>query len=318
MASNVNVEPVEQKPIGVQKPVLALGDVHGHLDRLEALLKQEGIIDRCPACKGTGDLHARAGGPTMVQTIMCNRCDGDGIARINTDVTVVQLGDLGHFGGSGGSPTGDLLCYRAAANRWIDIVLWGNHDRAAVDAGHAFSGYFPPTAETRHYMQILINEGRYKLAHAAHGFLLTHAGLHTAFRDNENVGVNVKENPEDFAEWINLVSGPDSLGDPNQMAVRDAIGSIRGGSSRHGGILWRDIREKLYMPFRQVFGHSADSTGMVRYCWEKNNSRYEKDVKTWKLAHNQDPSYCVDIGGKNEARLAGIWLPSEEIVRVDL
>lgn len=293
------------------KPVLAIGDVHGHLDRLEALLKQEGIIGRCEVCDGAGLF-----GDHPEAEVDCPTCDGVGIARINDDVTVVQLGDLGHFG-QDGSPTGDMLCYKAAVDRWIDIVLWGNHDRAVVDPQHIFGGYFPPTPETRHYMQILINEGRYKLAHAAHGFLLTHAGLHKAFRDNQNVPVNVKENPEDFAEWINLVAGPDSLGDPNQMAVRDAIGSIRGGSSRHGGILWRDIREMLYMPFRQVFGHSADSTGMVRYCWEKNNSRYEKDVKTWKLAHNQDPSYCVDIGGKDEARLAGIWLPDERIVKVE-
>jgi hypothetical protein len=54
---------------------------------------------------------------------------------------VVQLGDLGHFG-QDGSPTADTLCYKYVTdNRWCDIVLWGNHDRAEVDSSHSSRGF---------------------------------------------------------------------------------------------------------------------------------------------------------------------------------
>ena len=75
--------------------------------------------------------------------------------RIRDDVTVVQLGDLGHFGDTG-SPGGDYFCWKAAFDSdWLDIVLWGNHDRAVIDAQHAFKGYSHPRAEVRHFMREL-------------------------------------------------------------------------------------------------------------------------------------------------------------------
>jgi hypothetical protein len=89
-------------------PTLVIGDVHGHDDRLEALLLQEGLID------------------------------SDG-RRLRTNCRIIQLGDLGHYGWNG-DEDGDRRCW-AYARRWINVVLWGNHDRATVDAGHAFSGY---------------------------------------------------------------------------------------------------------------------------------------------------------------------------------
>lgn len=294
--------------------VFALGDVHGHLDRLEALLKRAGIIGECPTCMGQGDiLPIKVDLPKIAVLDMCPNCQGDGIARISNDVTVVQLGDLGHFGQE--NRTGDELCYHYSyKHNWVDIVLWGNHDRAVIDNGHAFRGFMPPSSTTKNIISALMSENRYRLAYEAHGFLLTHAGLHKAFYYND-VDDELKHDPAAFADWINEAIDPE-IGDKNQMGVRDAIGMHRGGGSRYGGILWRDVREKLYMPFRQVFGHSADSEHMIRYCWEKNNSRHKKDVEIWKRAHGQDPSYCIDIGGREGSHLAGIWLPSEEIVTI--
>ncbi len=270
-----------------------VGDIHGHLDRLEALLKAEGIIGRCPACDGTGTFP----GESISDLEECQICDGNGIARIDHDTLVVQLGDLGHFGVTG-SPTGDLLCWRAVHKaHWCDVVLWGNHDRALVDSAHTFRGYFVGNRDVNHHVQSMQLEGRLQLAFAAHGHLLTHAGLHDSFK-HQNVPNDIKTNVEDFVDWINdedeiHLDGEFCNGDA--IAIRDAIGARRGGSSDAGGILWRDASEKLFPNWPQVFGHSAGDL-----------------IRTF----NND-SYCIDIGSTTNGCLAGMWLPSREFVQID-
>jgi len=294
-----------------------IGDVHGHLDRLEALLKQEGFVVWCEYCQGSGTHTAVPYTPDGIVDEECEHCHGDGWRRDRKNVTIVQLGDLGHMGEE--NRTGDLLCYRFAYHGWIDIVLWGNHDRYAMDEHHAFRGCMKPNPETRHFMNALHRERRYRLAHEAHGFLLTHAGLALAFRD-QKVPDHLKTDPWAFVDWINgedyefLVN---SECDPQAVAIRDAVGHKRGGSSKVGGILWRDISEKLYPGFRQIFGHSADPRHELRYCWQNGYSR-SKSVQYGSGL----PSYCIDIGGKGdwpgESCLMGMYLPSEKIARVDL
>lgn len=292
-----------------EKPTLVIGDVHGHLDRLEALLKQEGIIDRCE-CDGEHD---------------CQICDGDGITRVNYDVEVVLLGDVGHFGHDG-SPTGDFLTWRAA-DRWADVILWGNHDRAVVDPSHQFNGYLSPAKETEHLMLTLVHEKRLKLAHASHGFLLTHAGLHFVW-ERQAVDIVRKDDPYDVATWFNVndeswFSNQVTAFDEIALKYRDAVGPVRGRGGNAGGILWRDISEKLYTwepdhpeRFRQIFGHSADyKEHQVRYV---GRSTYTRKLDP----RDENPSYCIDVGGKGDKpgdkTLAGIWLPDERIVQVQL
>jgi hypothetical protein len=274
---------------------LVIGDTHGHFDRLEALLLSEQIIGSCPDCGGRGD---QADG-------FCSRCDGDGVCRINFQSKVIQLGDLGHFGssyipGKGMVPVpsgGDLLCYQAVRRRWIDIILWGNHDRAVFDEAYHFSGYIPPPAETMHIMRSLLFEGRIVFAAYVHGFLLTHAGLHAQFR-YQKVDDNLKSDPEAFVDWINTEL--DFEESKEQMAVRGAIGRKRSGPSPYGGILWRDATEKLYKNFKQIFGHSSG----------KKIRRYP---------HSQyGTSYCIDIGDADNGRLAAIWLPDEKLVEIKI
>ena len=283
------------------KPTFVIGDLHGHYDRLEALLKQEGIIGRCPICHGSGIIHNSE----------CPSCVGDGICRINHDVEIVLLGDIGHFGQSG-SPTGDLLTWRAAT-LWADVILWGNHDRATIASQHAHRGLLMPGPETKSWMVRAESEGKLKLAHSSHGFLFTHAGLHLAFRD-QKVDESLKTDPTAFADWINESENSESPS-ADQIAIRDAISVRRNGNARYGGILWRDINEKLYGGFRQIFGHSADhKERMVRYCDRNIHTRHPDMI--------ENPSYCIDIGGKDDrgpqACLMGIWLPEERIVRIDL
>lgn len=279
-----------------EKPVLAIGDCHGHLNRLEALLEQEGIIGPCPDCEATGD-GALEGG-------FCERCDGLGIARLNHDVFVLQLGDLGHFGSQRGSmgntvpgsATADLMCWKYGRD-WLDANLFGNHDYAVFNSIHEFGGYIPPPYETKHLMTEMWEEGRVPLVFSAHGFLFTHAGLHIWFKHNK-IDEIPKKDPVAFAEWMNGQEANTSLRTKNFYAIRDAIGKVRGGRSNMGGILWRDAREKLYREFRQIFGHTAGDK--VR----------KYDGPNW--------SYCIDVGDQHNGRLAGIWIPDERIVEVDV
>jgi hypothetical protein len=218
---------------------------------------------------------------------------------------------VAHNGG-GASPTGDQLTWQYA-NRWADYILWGNHDRAVVDKAHAFNGYLPPKAATYDIMKKIYDEGRLLLAYEAHGYLLTHAGLHVNWR-NHDVSID-KSNPAVVAEWINQGNTfIDEIVDTQVKDVRDCVSYKRGGRADAGGILWRDINEKLYNEFPQVFGHSADHLRQVRYCNGNTFSRSPEAINS--------KSFCIDVGGKgdkpSEECLAGIWLPSEKVVKVNL
>jgi hypothetical protein len=296
----------------MNKPTLIIGDVHGHLDRFEALLKQEGIIGPCPDCDGFGDIPTgQCGDPhdpdnDTPTADMCPYCKGDGQRRINFNVDVVQLGDLGHFG-EDASPTGDELCYKYALD-WIDVVLWGNHDRAIVDGACQFKGYLKPRPTVIHYLKQLANSDRLKFAHTAHGHLITHAGLHARFK-YQNVDID-KNDPNAVADWINENDGAlwgwENVY-PEANAVINAVGRKRNGRAPVGGILWRDRNEKLFDEFPQVFGHSAD--------WEGRILRFNHRQIVPKGKH-----WCVDIGCKDFPRLGGVWIDENGVrpVRVDL
>jgi hypothetical protein len=301
----------------VERRALVIGDLHGKLDCFEALLKQEGLLERCDHCEGTGDIYENCGAyeceyQCTHTPMLCMNCDGEGWARTNEPVDVILVGDIGHFGADA-SPTGDLLTWKVALN-WADVILWGNHDRACIEPWHQFSGYVRPTIEAYQMFETARDMGILKLAHASHDFLITHAGLAYAFKD-QDVPPEVKASPYAFADWINAVEDPNAECTKQQIGVRDAISRKRGGRSDAGGILWRDIDEKLYDGFRQVFGHSASRDHVVRYAH-----------RTWYTgqpgAAPSNPSYCVDIGGRPKDPgglcVAGVYLPDEKIVRVDL
>lgn len=287
----------------MEKRSLIVGDVHGHLDRFEMLLNQEGLLAWCDFCEGYGEVSKPDCGPAFgAEEVMdCPTCDGNGEARINDDIEVVMLGDLGHFG-HGGSLEQDILTWYYAS-KWADVILWGNHDRAVFDQYHEFNGYNGSAAasELKKITASLRAQGKLKLAHAAHGFLMTHAGLHKQFK-YQKCDDDLKKDPYLFAEWINEAENPHVQAPIEQHPIVNAIGRHRGGRSPFGGILWRDWNESLYTEFPQVFGHSAS--------WE-HKVRKSPEGHAW----------CVDIGGKgdkpNDNCLAGIYLPDETIVRID-
>lgn len=73
--------------------------------------------------------------------------------------------------------------------------------------------------------------------------------------------------------------------------VITSISRSRGGWQEHGGILWRDAAESLNQDFLQIFGHTPHKEPM-----------------------QYGDSWCIDVGCKHGDNLAGIWLPSMELV----
>jgi hypothetical protein len=242
-----------------------IGDVHGHLDWLTALLQQEGLLSK----------------------------DGD---RLRPEVEVVQLGDFGHWGYA---TEGEDAVMVGIAPPWLDVMLWGNHDRAlAEEIRHSFGGYRrPENPAVIHQVLALRASGKLKLAHTAHGYLFTHAGLHPSLLTEP--GAPKDPTAEECAAWLNQLESS-----PDREPARDNISHERGGPSFFGGILWRDAKEALAFNFPQVFGHTA----------------HPPKVRTYRAAGKDQPySYCIDIGDKGDhGELAGLWLPSETIAEVSV
>jgi hypothetical protein len=229
----------------------------------------------------------------LKQEDLLDECPDSGAIRINRfDNEVVQLGDLGHYGAD--TQARDRAIWTHAPE-WLDQIIWGNHDRAIIDGRHFFGGYQKPFPETVEAIKKAVKDGQLQLSHEAHGFLLTHAGLHASYKYNKAPHGDAAA----ISAWLNALEGVDSQ-DEDFLAIRDAISTSRGGRSTNGGILWRDASESLYKPVRQVFGHSS-----------------KEKVRTYQTGKTGD-SFCVDVGNQFNGRLAAIWLPEETVVEVKL
>lgn len=273
------------------RQTLIIGDIHGQLFRLEELLFQEGLLDHCPVCAGEGDDTAPTGEPTF-----CGTCHGFGVMRINRDVEVVQLGDLVDLMPMRTSESADGTVMHAGSY-WIDVFLCGNHE-APMQGMRAFGGYVP-NLNVQHIIATLKAEGRYRLAHAAHGYLITHAGLGNVMAE-QRTGSLKRHDVERLGAWINrknkdkdsIKHGPIHGGWP----VRDNISMFRGGWHEDGGIIWRDSREALW-DVPQIFGHTSHELAL-------QVSFPEKGL----------PSYCIDTS--KHGSVSAIWLPEQKIVTV--
>lgn len=268
---------------------LIIGDVHGQLKRLEALLLQEGIIGNCDACAGTGDVSDGTG-----EAEFCDWCNGDGLARIDRLTRVIQLGDLVDLMPARTSPAADEMIV-TFADKWIDEFLWGNHEYPLA-GGPVFSGY-QPNSTVQHRLNTWISEGRLRMAVSVGPYLVTHAGLSDQAFTNIHTGSLNRYSVEKLGCWINRKHG--TLSCEQRMGghhwpLRDNISWFRGGDSYWGGITWRDSREGLW-PVPQIFGHTSHSEPLT----------ISHEGKTQQLT-----SYCIDTS-KN-CGLAAIMLGEGE------
>lgn len=276
---------------------LIVGDVHGQLPRLERLLLEEGILGPCQICAATGDVS-----DGTEDVAFCDLCQGYGLVRVDLDTEVIQLGDLMDVMPGRTSPTADEMIM-GFADSWIDVFLWGNHERPIV-GGPTFNGYVRPSQEVLDRIERWQSEGKIKLAHHFGDFLITHAGLGAAaftgdWSDDssshrEHTGSLNRYSPKHLSAWINR-KDPErpyfrKMYDGYGWDLRDNIGYDRGGSAYWGGIIWRDARESLWS-IPQIFGHTSHKAPMT-------------------IEHDSETSYCIDTS--KHGSLSAVWVWDRE------
>ena len=133
------------------------------------------------------------------------------------------------------------------------ILLWGNHEQNYWTPPRMCSGYQSDGAGT--YTHILSeNKSRFKNAHLADGYIITHAGIH-----------NRLEVPSKVTTCVSRLNY-------NKVTNMNAIGYSRGGDRPSGGIFWYDYKhdyDKLSQKFNQVFGHCPS-----KFPWEDRQEGY--------------------------------------------
>ncbi len=211
------------------RPVVAVGDVHGDYDGFTELLLHAGLIDgRARWCGGSttlvqmGDVVDRGPKPFEVQTLL------------------------------------DRLQREAPQSGGTVIRLIGNHEMELLKGNYAITTL--PDSKIEKFTAELkdgVLEGKLQAAYSRHGYLFTHAG---ATADLQTLFAEYGATDEDsLASEMNAVF-------INAAATNDFshpifnVGSTRGGPHRFGGIFWEDIEDLFYsdnpLHIRQVVGHT--------------------------------------------------------------
>jgi hypothetical protein len=202
---------------------VVIGDVHAAHRGLEILLREVGAID------------------------------ANGYRR--STHFVVQLGDLLHLGHETGEADRATL---AAGTRWIDLQLLGNHEgfyaysldscwwnrMASPDQVHP---------EVRDALVQQAQRGRWNIAAALDGWVLTHAGVHPAYQ--AQLGAGSQEVATALAATFS-----ERLASGQRVQVIDCSGPVRGYDQEPGGVLWCDMTEIESVAgentLRQIVGHT--------------------------------------------------------------
>jgi hypothetical protein len=216
---------------------IVVGDLHGDLEGLRALLAHLGVLDR-----------------------FSKRCDGFHIA---------QLGDLIH-GGHHEERADRQMLEEVLERGWLDEVLCGNHE--LWPAFHLPSGRWegmtdPPDQKVVELLQQLRLRGGLTAASAVDGWLLTHAGLHPLYQ--KRVPAGLRMTAVDLATYL-CAAFEARIGDRSGRDLFDAVGPVRSGGRDPlaGGIFWADAYEMATAKPRnrvpQIFGHTPQGNAPVQ------------------------------------------------------
>jgi len=202
---------------------VVISDVHAAHRGLELLLRQVGAIDEAGAKRGT---HF-----------------------------VAQLGDLLHLGHRTAEADRQTL---AAGTRWIDLQLLGNHEGFYAFSMDSCWWNHMATPDQVH-PEVLATltqqarEGRWRIAATIDGWLLTHAGVHPAYRPE------LGDEPSGIAQAL-VTTFADRLAAGQRVPVIDCSGPVRGYDPAPGGVLWCDMSEIEPLAadnsVRQIVGHT--------------------------------------------------------------
>lgn len=192
------------------------------------------------------------------------------------------------------------------------IHFFGNHDLAEYFGGpFRCSGY---TAEKSAAIVPIIKDyvKHLKFYHYEQGFLFTHAGftwpLFKALCSKYHLTCKYRETRiETVLECLQLASE-----DAWENAVNGgcskllAAGWDRGGSERHGGIVWCDSNSLQPIPnITQVFGHTNHYVPDVIYIDSKNPQSIGREVydQYVRPADLLSENYCIDTGLRHYATI---------------
>jgi Calcineurin-like phosphoesterase len=207
---------------------VVVSDVHGDFRGLEALLREVGAIDE----------HGER----------------------RPSHFVAQLGDLLHLGHAVYESDRRTL---EAGLRWIDLLVLGNHEGFFTHGLEScrWSHIHDPSQVHPEVLATLPRtaaEGRWHVAAALDGWVLTHAGLHPDYQEQL-----LDEGVEEAEAVVDILTSAFAarLAGAQRADVFDSVGPVRGGFGRRpGGVLWADFSELEATVSRnrlfQIVGHT--------------------------------------------------------------
>jgi len=236
--------------------LVAVGDVHGELERFHDILRAEQLID----------------------------ADNDWIAR---DTILLQMGDVidrGPYSLESFQFIRDLQ--KKAPEKGSHVVrLFGNHELLVLQ-GIYFYCNFSNLKRLRQELRNEIIEGKIQAAFTWKGRLYTHAGLRLGIlkRISDELGIATDHwEPyyEKIAEYLNQLTRK-RVKEDNFKHPIFWVDSSRGGINEVGGIFWShypDLESEWLNPIRQVVGHSPlhkKTRKGIR--WTKDGNKINIDV----------------------------------------
>jgi hypothetical protein len=219
------------------------GDMHGRWDCLEALLQEAGILDN----------HGQ---------------------RISDDM-VISIGDLINATVMDVNNDEEIL---RRSEGVVDYWILGNHEACYSYPHLAFNGFSPnPVIKTLYFEWL--HKGKLVPAVSIANTLLTHAGVNKVFDfgSAEDAFDAIWDLWINYYEYANpIVGGSTSLSSDlwwgmSPSTLLDGIGSIRGGRSQIGGILWDDWSQPKNTRFSQIVGHTPHKEGPVLHRYLGSN-----------------------------------------------
>ncbi len=221
------------------RDVYVIGDVHGSLDGLQAILKHAELLDR----------------------------DGRWSGR---RAQMVQCGDVVDHGPDSQECLNLLLNLRREARRaggCVDLLV-GNHELALAQGDYSISDMSKPEALGAQLAK-LIRMGRLQAARAYRQYLMTHAGVSTELMRYLIVELRKKSQSRitvaALARHLNQALKAAFLKDDFSHPIFH-VGPARGGSHSRGGVFWADFdfdhdTVTRHPEVWQIFGHTPPNGG---------------------------------------------------------
>ncbi len=240
----------------IYRDVYVIGDVHGSLDGLQAILKHAELLNR----------------------------DGRWSGRLSQ---VVQCGDVVDRGPDSQECLDLMLKLRREARRaggCVDLLV-GNHELALAQGDYSISDFPKPEALGKQLAK-LIRMGRFQAARAYRQYLMTHAGVSTELmryliaelRKKSEHRITVAALARHLNQELKAAFLKDDFSHPMFH-----VGPARGGNHSRGGVFWADFdfdhdTVSRHPEIWQIFGHTPPSNGGAPFRVSPDARRINIDV----------------------------------------